>query len=63
MPNYAQYKFVNLETGVCLYTTTATESEIADANARLEATSQTTRFILLDDIEDTPISSDSGSFT
>ena len=42
--NFAAYELVQIDTGIPLYTTTATPSEIIEANANLKARHCTSRY-------------------
>jgi hypothetical protein len=45
MAGFAAYQLVNVETGIALYQTTATQAEILQANANLKSRGQVTRYV------------------
>lgn len=47
MPNFAVYELIQVDTGIALYYTTATEEEIIEANSNLKARDLASRFFLL----------------
>lgn len=46
MAGFAAYQLVQIDTGIALYTTHATQSEILEANANLRNNGYSTRYIL-----------------